>query len=340
MLALVFSAQPLGQLVSEVVAVICTASFKSGITSVPTADSFRATDRAWRLITGLGAIPAALALFSRLRIPESPRYYLEIENNSIKAESSVRERYNLGPSNFLPQIPLEDRHSAPNVPGTANNASHSVHGNAAEGPNGIHANSRQDPDTIAQEPLNDAHTNAGNSVPQEPLPDRPHPEYRVPNDPPQKYKASVADFRRYLLDEGGLFLLLGTSLSWFCMDFAFYGLGLSVPNIIASMAEDPKQVTNLGYQNFLANGPNAMLSVSVGALIGSFTMIVFVNKQSRKSVQMWGFVRLGLVFVIVGPSYHQLFTHRLWGLLIVAYIITQIFFNWGTLLSFIFCHVL
>jgi MFS transporter, PHS family, inorganic phosphate transporter len=321
MLALVFSAQPLGQFVSEVVAVICTASFKSGITSVPKADSFRATDRAWRLITGLGAIPAALALFSRLRIPESPRYYLEIENNSIKAESSVRERYNLGPSNFLPQIPLEDRHSAPNVPGTANNASHSVHGNAAE-----------DPDTIAHAPLN-AHTNADNSVPQEPLLNRPHSEYRIPNDPPQKYKASTADFRRYLLDEGGLFLLLGTSLSWFCMDFAFYGLGLSAPNIIASMAKDPQQVTDLGYWNFLANGPNAMLSVSVGALIGSFTMIVFVNKQSRKNVQMWGFVRLGLVFVIVGFSYDKLFTHRLWGLLILAYIIIQMFFNWGTLLS-------
>ena len=40
-----------------------------------------AIDRTWRLLLGLGCIPAAIALYFRLTIPETPRYTMDIERN-------------------------------------------------------------------------------------------------------------------------------------------------------------------------------------------------------------------------------------------------------------------
>lgn len=84
MLAAVFFCQPLGQLIAVLMAFAATAGFKSYISDFPDATSCsvqatdlagiecaRTVDRAWRLVAGLGAVPAAIAIIFRLTIPES-----------------------------------------------------------------------------------------------------------------------------------------------------------------------------------------------------------------------------------------------------------------------------
>ena len=84
MLAAVFICQPLGQLIAVLMAFAATAGFKSyvahatdaGACSVNAIDPAglecaRTIDRAWRLVAGLGAVPAAIAIVFRLTIPES-----------------------------------------------------------------------------------------------------------------------------------------------------------------------------------------------------------------------------------------------------------------------------
>lgn len=84
MLAAVFFCQPLGQLISVLMAFAATAGFKSYIVSAPVAESCsifaadpagqecaRTVDRTWRLVASLGAVPAAIAIVFRLTIPES-----------------------------------------------------------------------------------------------------------------------------------------------------------------------------------------------------------------------------------------------------------------------------
>jgi MFS transporter, PHS family, inorganic phosphate transporter len=84
MVAAVFFCQPLGQLMATLFALAATEGFKKTMLkdSGPDGCSMNATDargiecarnidRTWRLVSGLGLFPAALALVSRLTIPES-----------------------------------------------------------------------------------------------------------------------------------------------------------------------------------------------------------------------------------------------------------------------------
>lgn len=49
----------------------------------------RHVDFMWRLLIGLGCIPACIALYFRLTIPETPRFTMDIERNVQQAASDV-----------------------------------------------------------------------------------------------------------------------------------------------------------------------------------------------------------------------------------------------------------
>ncbi|KIW23835.1 phosphate:H+ symporter [Cladophialophora immunda] len=91
MVAAVFSTQALGQFIASLVATIVIAAFKdqidndknvcqdSACTQTPAAQL--AVDRMWRIIIGVGAVPAAFALYYRLTIPETPRYTFDVNRD-------------------------------------------------------------------------------------------------------------------------------------------------------------------------------------------------------------------------------------------------------------------
>lgn len=49
----------------------------------------------WRVVIGFGAVPACLALYYRLTIPETPRYTFDVARDLLKADEDV-EAYILG----------------------------------------------------------------------------------------------------------------------------------------------------------------------------------------------------------------------------------------------------
>ena len=103
MLATVFYAQPIGQFLACIVAVIATASFQGSISGTSgnasptncTGACLHATDKIWRWIVGFGAIPPAFAVLLRFWIPESPRYLLEVEGDPMGFEAAdyPRDKY-------------------------------------------------------------------------------------------------------------------------------------------------------------------------------------------------------------------------------------------------------
>ncbi|KZP25116.1 phosphate permease [Athelia psychrophila] len=50
-------------------------------------------DAIWRLIIGLGCVPAAIALYFRLTIPETPRFTMDIEHNVKQAQDDMRHAF-------------------------------------------------------------------------------------------------------------------------------------------------------------------------------------------------------------------------------------------------------
>lgn len=75
-MAAVFSMQGLGQLLSGIVALIVTVAFKGSFVNIASVSDCDyacqvAADRCWRIIVGVGAIPACFALYYRITIPET-----------------------------------------------------------------------------------------------------------------------------------------------------------------------------------------------------------------------------------------------------------------------------
>jgi PHS family inorganic phosphate transporter-like MFS transporter len=83
MMGAVFAMQGFGQLGGALVMLILVAGFKgslSGATSYATCTGQCniAVDKMWRALIGMGVVPAAIALYYRLTIPETPRYTFDV----------------------------------------------------------------------------------------------------------------------------------------------------------------------------------------------------------------------------------------------------------------------
>jgi MFS transporter, PHS family, inorganic phosphate transporter len=74
--------------VSSLLAVIIVSGYKSAVLhDDPT--KFTHVDSMWRLLIGFGCVPAAIALYFRLTIPETPRFTMDIERNLKQAAEDV-----------------------------------------------------------------------------------------------------------------------------------------------------------------------------------------------------------------------------------------------------------
>jgi len=83
-----FASQGFGNFAAALVALIVTTAFKSAILHDDPA-VLPHVDYTWRLLIGLGCIPACVALYFRLTIPETPRFTLDVERNVRRAAEDI-----------------------------------------------------------------------------------------------------------------------------------------------------------------------------------------------------------------------------------------------------------
>ncbi|RUS20112.1 hypothetical protein BC937DRAFT_86333 [Endogone sp. FLAS-F59071] len=79
MMAAVFAMQGFGILAAAIVALLVLLGYKSAIQA-----DVNSLDQVWRIVIGLGAVPAVCALYFRLTIPETPRYTMDVEQKINK----------------------------------------------------------------------------------------------------------------------------------------------------------------------------------------------------------------------------------------------------------------
>ncbi|KAI1763726.1 phosphate permease [Hypoxylon sp. FL1150] len=134
--------------------------------------------------------------------------------------------------------------------------------------------------------------------------------------------ASWHDLYCYFTQWKNAKVLIGTTLSWFFLDLAFYGLGLN--NQIVLQAIGYADGDNL--YSILFNGAvGTIILVVAGSLPGYWTAILTVDSLGRKSLQIVGFVILTIIFCILGFLYNSLSK----GALLALYVIANYFFNFG-----------
>lgn len=323
MLAAVFFFQPLGQLIAVLMAFAATAGFRSYISTQSTAsegpcsvlatdpidiECARTVDRAWRLVAGLGAVPALVAMVFRLTIPESVYYILDIKNDSneaMHAKDYFRSSDDLG---------LNDRVSVDNeeiehTPKPTTDGNHVT--TELQLPQPALAS------TYNEQPSSDVSaTNSIGPIVEE-LED-PHPS-----------RASRADLYQYLFTEGNWTDLFATAINWMFLDFTFYLLGVNSSSFVRVLyGQDPGNQL-LPYKWLIGTERDIMESTSIGALIGSIMAIFAMHFLSRKRIQMWGFLILGGLFIIVGALYVTLPSTNAHVAIVVFYGICQLFYNLG-----------
>ncbi|KAI1799865.1 phosphate permease [Daldinia bambusicola] len=95
MMGAVFAMQGIGQLVCAFVMLFVTLGFKEALSvaaKTTECDGYCAVavDKMWRTLIGFGAVPACIALYYRLTIPETPRYTFDIGRDVEKAADDVK----------------------------------------------------------------------------------------------------------------------------------------------------------------------------------------------------------------------------------------------------------
>ena len=321
MLAAVFLFQPLGQLIAVLMAFAATAGFRSYISNLsddtscsvlatdPTGiECARTVDQVWRLVAGLGAVPAAVAIVFRLTIPESVYYILDIKNDSNEA---MHAKDYFGSNENL----AHDDHDSVHRDEFEHNSRGGTQGQSV-------ATGLQLPRPALQSSLHspwlsdDAASNSlGPTV--EELED-PHPS-----------QASRADLYRYLFTDGNWTDLFATAINWMLLDFTFYLLGVNSSSFVPRMFGQKTGNQLPPYNWLISTERHIMESTSIGALTGSIMAIYVMHCYSRRKVQMSGFLILGALFIIVGALYVTLPNTNAHVAIVVFYGICQLFYNLG-----------
>jgi PHS family inorganic phosphate transporter-like MFS transporter len=319
MLSMVFFAQPVGQVLANLLSLAAVASWKSKITNNQLScsvngeddlDCFRAIDRLWRLVVGIGIIPAVIALAFRFTIPESPRYKLDVLQNVQSVFEDTKDFYG------APELDAEggEMEVLPTAKVVHRSASRRSSGSSEIAPDEI----------VDSDDEGEPHTGQDRSHSP-----RPSLQLAVGDSSFVPPLASRADAKKFFLDEGNWRYLVGTSLSWLFLDFSFYGLGLSSLEIVRHIWQNSEEASRSAvYTALKDNSLHTLVMVSIGALVGGAAMIKLIKYASPKVIQFWGFIVLAVLFIATGSAWTQLLNNSRSGL-IVLYVLCQIAFNLG-----------
>ena len=136
-------------------------------------------------------------------------------------------------------------------------------------------------------------------------------------------KASWRDFARYYSDWKHFGVLLGTAGSWFCLDVAFYGLGLNTATVLTTI----NYATGKNVYKLLYNlGAGNAILVCAGVIPGYWVTVALVDIVGRKPIQLMGFIVLTILFLVWGFDFFHISSNAMFAI----YVLSQFFFNFGT----------
>lgn len=338
--------QPLGQLLASVVglAVLLTIGRSEGLdTQTDPIEAATTVNRIWRYIIGVGAIPALVAILFRLTIPESPRYTLDVDHDGARALKDTQEYLRIrrastagGSSRML------ETNSYNDVEYDAANA----HGNRQFLPQPPKTASAPDtfPREVGRGSMEIIDIGEGEAV---------DDNNEEEEDDGEKLELPDAFSRSELVDffikQGNIKYLMGTAFCWFLLDFAFYGLGINNPRVIAQIWSSQQSNTisastspiwqnptdgNLPvYETLKQDKIRSIITISVKSLLKSMIIIKLIDYMPRKAWLVWSFLGMTVLFAVAGGSYTVAANSDLHALTIVFYVLCQLLFNLGELLQ-------
>ncbi|KAL9037006.1 MAG: hypothetical protein Q9214_005884, partial [Letrouitia sp. 1 TL-2023] len=379
MLAAVFFCQPFGQFIAVLIAFAVTAGLRSHINDVAAThgplsctvaatatagiDCARTIDKSWRFVAGLGAVPAAIAIYFRFTIPESVYYSLDvIEDGSRAADDAERFFRSASSSENQSLVDSQDEQPGDHPPEQRDRVSrsNSKANDSGDARNGISAavmplNSPPQPITPANLLFNSQSTNKPNGTDRienekhhigpETLEDGQTGNGRDREidvkevEDCEEPEGFLRQLHFYLSRDANWKDLLASSINWMLLDFTFYLLGVNSSSFIPTLFGENNGVDRPAYPLLISEERNIMKSSTTGSLIGSLLAIgIFHFKvkkwlhrvvNSPRKIQIWGFGVLAVLFVIVGSLYYTLPTTNNHVAVVFFYQLCQLFYNLG-----------
>ncbi|KAJ1814940.1 hypothetical protein LPJ75_002556 [Coemansia sp. RSA 2598] len=299
MMSAVFACQGFGNLAASIVAIIVLACFKTAIR-----DDVYMLDYVWRICLGFGAIPGGITLYWRLTMPESKSFQAEA-NKRAAAAAAVD-------ADALPDAEIEML---------------IIKGNNRQAP--------QDASSCQQGVLSDEHSASCSNNPSGMLGSLGHDEHvepvdladTAPGEQPGR-TARLETFGQYFGQWKNMKVLLGTSLAWFVVDVAFYGINLNSSVVISAIGFSGDVQNGDPYDVLSRNCLGNIIINVLGSVPGYWISVFTIERLGRKWIQLMGFAALTVLYVVIGFAYHQILDASNVAF-IVLFTLAQLFQNFG-----------
>ncbi|KAH7318816.1 inorganic phosphate transporter [Rhizoctonia solani] len=138
-----------------------------------------------------------------------------------------------------------------------------------------------------------------------------------------KKKAQIHEFLLYISEWRHAKLLIGTALSWFLVDIAFYGINLNTNVVLQQIGFDGSG-NNTWHKLFRIATGNLIIT-ALGFVPGYYVTVLTVEYLGRKFIQIMGFIMSSLFLAILAGKFHTLSP----AAFIVCFAFMQFFFNFG-----------
>jgi MFS family permease len=297
LVSLVFSTQALGLIIGPLIALCLLGAGTS-------------TDLTWRLLLGLGALPAATVVYLRRRMPESPRYQQQVRGLDPSADRSFRKFTDGGLDMVAGRAPAGAAGQPTTDPGLndagagVNGAGAGVNGAGAgtngAGTNGAGTNSAGAGVNGAGAGVNGAGVGVSGAGA------GPNGSGADSSGADLTGSASRANgldlaaggavrhqmgLRAFLTSRRLLITLAGTAGCWFLLDYAYYGNTISTPQILKLISPNASIMTTIAIE----------LAIFVVAAVPGYILgIARIDRIGHRRLQLIGFAVMAACFAVIG----------------------------------------
>ncbi|RXW14845.1 hypothetical protein EST38_g11007 [Candolleomyces aberdarensis] len=138
-----------------------------------------------------------------------------------------------------------------------------------------------------------------------------------------KVKAHFSDFYRHFKQWKNAKMLLATSLTWFLLDVAFYGVNLNQNVVLQQIGFDGKSGSE--WNRLFKVSTGNLIVTALGFVPGYYVTVLTIEVLGRKWIQIQGFLMAALFLGILAGLFETLSKVQF----IVCFAFLQFFFNFG-----------
>ncbi|KAK7063412.1 MFS inorganic phosphate transporter [Favolaschia claudopus] len=136
-------------------------------------------------------------------------------------------------------------------------------------------------------------------------------------------KAHFHEFLLYFSEWRHMKLLIGTSVCWFLLDIAFYGINLNQNVVLQQIGFDGSNGSD--WEKLFKISTGNIIITALGFVPGYYATILLIETLGRKWIQIQGFLLAGVFLAILAGKFHTLSKPGF----IVCFSLLQFFFNFG-----------